>query len=86
MNLCLISILEEIQEVLLYFPQIKDIRASAKIDDLRLVKDIAAKCGFKVRNVAQKSDDEPESVSEFSIDKVVFDYFILCYIERIDSN
>lgn len=57
-----IFLIDELQEVLLYFPEIQDIRPSAKIEDLNLVRDIALKCGYKVRFVAPPFADEKEEV------------------------
>lgn len=58
------SVSEEMQEVLLYFPQIKDIRPSAQIEDLQILKDIAYKFGYKVRTVAPpNTEDKREIVS-----------------------
>lgn len=53
---------DELQEVMLYFPEIRDIRPSAKIEDLHLVRDIALKCGYKVRFVAPPTPEEKEEV------------------------
>lgn len=53
---------DELQEVMLYFPEIRDIRPSAKIEDLHLVRDIALKCGYKVRFVAPPTAEEKEEV------------------------
>lgn len=57
---CLIA--EEMQEVLLYFPQVRDIRPSAQIEDIHMIKDIAAKCGYKVRTVAPPSAEEKQEI------------------------
>lgn len=48
--------------MLLYFPQIRDIRPSAQIEDLNLLKDIAGRCGYKVRTVAPPSDEVIQEV------------------------
>lgn len=58
----IVNILEELQEVLLHFPQIKDIQPSAQIEDLHLLKDIAGRCGYKVRTVAPPTNDEKQEV------------------------
>lgn len=57
-----IFFLEEIQEVLLYFPDIKDISASAQIENVQTLKGIAQKCGYKVRIVATPNTDEKQEV------------------------
>lgn len=56
------SFLDEMQEVLLYFPQVKDIRASAKIEDVHLIKEIVAKFGYKMRMVAHPQQEEKEEI------------------------
>lgn len=50
------------QEVLLYFPEIRDISASAQIENLQLIKEIAGKCGYKVRFVASPHTEDKEDV------------------------
>lgn len=56
------SFLDEMQEVLLYFPQVKDIRPSAKIEDVHLIKEIVAKFGYKMRMVAHPQQEEKEEI------------------------
>lgn len=52
------------QEVLLYFPDsCPDIRPTAKIEDVHVLRDIATKCGYKVRYIAAPSEEKHEVVS-----------------------
>lgn len=53
---------DEIQEVLLYFPEIKDIRPTAQIESLHTLKEIAGKCGYKIRIVAAPTHEEKQEV------------------------
>lgn len=48
----------------MYFPQVTDIRPNAKIEDLALLKEIVAKCGYKMRLVANphKENEKLEQV------------------------
>lgn len=46
----------------MYFPIIKDIRPTAKIEDLHLLKEIAGKCGYKIRIVAQPNAEEKQEL------------------------
>lgn len=62
MHVFIVSISDEMQEALLYFPQISDIHPSAKIDDLSLIKDIVAKFGYKMRIVPHPNVDQKEEI------------------------
>lgn len=53
---------DEMQEILLYFPEMSDIGPSAKIEDQRLLRDIATKCGYKVRFIAPPTIEEKQEV------------------------
>lgn len=53
---------DEIQEVLLYFPDIKDISPTAQIESLHILKDIAYKCGYKIRIVATPTNEDKQEV------------------------
>lgn len=50
------------QEILLYYPEIKDIRPSAKIEDMKLIKEIAYKFGYKIRPVAPPDAEEKQEI------------------------
>lgn len=64
------SFLDEMQEVLLYFPQVKDINPSVKIEDLHLIKDIVAKFGYKMRLVAHPQQEEKEDIVSHFVDVI----------------
>lgn len=50
------------QEVLLYYPEVKDIRPSAKLEDLHLLKEIAARFGYKIRLGAKPDSEEKHEI------------------------
>lgn len=50
------------QEILLYYPEIKDIRPSAKIEDMHLIKEIAYRFGYKIRPVAPPDVEEKQEI------------------------
>lgn len=54
--------LDDMQEVLLLFPTVTDIRPEAKIENVHLLKDIAAKCGYKIRMVAPPNAEVKEEI------------------------
>lgn len=51
-------VIEEMQEVLLLFPEVNDIRPKAQIEDMQLMKKIVAKFGYKMRMVASPFKEE----------------------------
>lgn len=53
---------EQIQEVLLYFPEIKNIEPTAQIESLHVLKEIAFKCGYKIRIVAPPAKEEKQEI------------------------
>lgn len=50
------------QEILLYYPEIKDIRPSAKIEDMHLIKEIAYRFGYKIRPVTPPDVEEKQEI------------------------
>lgn len=66
------------QEALLYFPEIKDIRPSATIEDLHLIKEIVAKFGYKTRTVAHPNAEEKEEIVSLT--------FIMHSFVRVQTN
>lgn len=65
------SFLDEMQEALLYFPQVGDIRPSAKLEDLHLIKEIVAKFGYKMRNVPNPQQEEKEVIVSHFVDVIL---------------
>lgn len=60
---------DEIQEVLLFFPEINDIRPKAQIEDMQLLKGIVSKFGYKMRMVSSPFKEEViEVVSKMYLD------------------
>lgn len=53
---------DEMQEILLYYPEIKDIRPSAKIEDMHLIKEIAYRFGYKIRPVTPPDVEEKQEI------------------------
>lgn len=45
-------ITEHVQEAMLYVKNANDIEPNARLEDLQIIKEIANKCGFKVRTVS----------------------------------
>lgn len=60
---------DEIQEVLLFFPEINDIRPKAQIEDMQLLKRIVSKFGYKMRMVPSPFKEEVIEV----VSKIYFD-------------
>lgn len=54
--------LDELQEVLLYVPEVKDISPKATIESLHTLKEIAAKCGYKIRAVPSPNAEEKKEI------------------------
>lgn len=50
------------QEVLLYIPDVKDISSTAQIESLHTLKEIAAKCGYKIRVVPSPNAEEKKEI------------------------
>ncbi|GAB0094134.1 translation initiation factor IF-2, mitochondrial [Sergentomyia squamirostris] len=59
--------LDHIQEVMLYVPGAEDIDSEARLHDMKVVKEIVAKCGMKMKIIAP-----PESADIVVKDKDVF--------------
>lgn len=81
---------DEMQEVLLYFPEVRDISASAQLENLQVIKEIAGKCGYKVRFVASPfNEDKEEVVSNQLISSYHEDFqhsILNCYFHFIFCN
>lgn len=56
------------QEVLLYIREIEDIGPKAQIESIHLLKDIAFKCGYKIRIVASPNAEEKQEV----VSRIIF--------------
>ncbi|XP_053669741.1 translation initiation factor IF-2, mitochondrial [Anopheles nili] len=56
--------LEHIQEVMLYVKGASNIDARARLEDPKLIKDIAAKCGLRTKIVATPVDEEDEVIKD----------------------
>lgn len=50
------------QEILLYYPEIRNIRPSAKIGDLHLIKEIAYRFGYKIRPATPPDVEEKQEI------------------------
>lgn len=69
---------EELQEVLLLFPQINDISPQAQIEDISIIKEIVAKCGYKIRIVGNPLKEEAEVV------EIVRKNIIFLFVNKIE--
>lgn len=58
------------QEILLYFPKVSDIRPSAKLEDIHTIKEIVAKFGYKIRIVGQPQHEEKEDIVSHFVDVI----------------
>lgn len=56
--LMLLTFTDDLQEVMLYVPDVNDIRPKARLNDQKIIKEIVTKCGLKVNYVAPPKDEE----------------------------
>lgn len=56
----MLSILEHIQEVMLYVKGADNLEPTARLDDIKIIKEIVNKCGYKLKFIANPGDIEVE--------------------------
>lgn len=71
---------DEMQEILLYYPEIKDIRPSAKIEDMHLIKEIAYRFGYKIRPVTPPDVEEKQEIVRLALFHLISFHFIVIRI------